>query len=242
MSLRRVVLDTETTGLSVEDGHRIIEIGCVEIFGRRLSGRTLHLYLNPEREIDEGALAVHGLTLERLADEPRFAEVIDRISDFVEGAELLIHNAAFDLGFLEAEYRRVGRPGFSRLVSSVVDTLLLARELHPGRRNSLDALCERYSVSNAHRKLHGALLDAELLADVYLAMTRGQESLEIVQQDETGHGQGITVEDSWPPGGLGVVMAASEELDEHRELLEQMARETKKPPLWTGAAGPIGTT
>jgi DNA polymerase III subunit epsilon len=235
VSVRRVVLDTETTGLSVEEGHRIIEIGCVEILGRRLSGRTLHLYLNPEREIDEGAMAVHGLTLERLAGEPRFVEVIDRVSAFVEGAELLIHNAAFDLGFLEAEYRRVGRPGFGQLVTTVVDTLALARELHPGRRNSLDALCERYSVSNAHRKLHGALLDAELLADVYLAMTRGQESLEIVQQDQTLDAEGIAAEDVWPPGGLMIVKAAAQELSAHQALLERMGRETKKPPLWPGA-------
>ena len=237
MSLRQIVLDTETTGLSPEDGHRIIEIGCVEIVDRRLTGRRLHLYMNPERDIDAGALEVHGLTRERLSTEPRFAEVADRIADFVNGAELLIHNAPFDLGFLEAEFRRLGRQGFEALASGVVDTLALARELHPGRRNSLDALCERYEVSNAHRKLHGALLDAELLADVYLAMTRGQDSLEIALGGG-GLGQGDDGADGpWPPEGLVVVVPAPEELAEHEALLAGIARDAKKPALWSRLAG-----
>src|SRR5690606_5756233 len=178
-AMRQIVLDTETTGLAADDGHRIIEIGCIEIVDRRLTGRSLHLYLNPERDIDEGALAVHGLTRERLENEPRFADVAERFLAFVRDAEILIHNAPFDLAFLDAELERLRRPPFRSFSAGIVDTLALARELHPGRRNSLDALCERYGVSNAHRKLHGALLDAELLADVYLAMTRGQDSLEI---------------------------------------------------------------
>ncbi|NLD68660.1 MAG: DNA polymerase III subunit epsilon [Limnobacter sp.] len=233
MSLRQVVLDTETTGLSAEDGHRIVEIGCVEIVDRRLTGRTLHLYVNPERDIDPGALEVHGLTRERLSTEPRFAELADRVADFVADAELLIHNAPFDMGFLEAEFRRIGRPGFGGLVGAVTDTLALARELHPGRRNSLDALCERYEISNAHRKLHGALLDAELLADVYLAMTRGQDSLEIALGGHEEGAYGIEADLAWPPAGLLVLRADEAELRAHAEILEAIAREARKPALWT---------
>jgi DNA polymerase-3 subunit epsilon len=236
MSLRQIVLDTETTGLSAEDGHRIIEIGCVEILGRRLTGRQLHLYINPEREIDQGALEVHGLTLERLRDEPRFAEVADRIAGFVEGAELLIHNAAFDMAFLEAEFRRLGRPRFRSLVAAVTDTLALARELHPGRRNSLDALCERYEVSNARRKLHGALLDAELLADVYLCMTRGQDSLEIVLDGSQAIVDGADGQGEWPPAGLVVLRADPAELEAHDSLLAAIAKEAKRPALWSTLA------
>jgi len=232
MSLRQVVLDTETTGLSPEDGHRIIEIGCVEIVDRRLTGRRLHLYMNPEREIDQGALEVHGLTLERLRDEPRFAEVAERIAEFVTDGELLIHNAPFDLGFLDAEFRRMGWPRFASLAAGVVDTLALARELHPGRRNSLDALCERYAISNAHRTLHGALLDAELLADVYLAMTRGQDSLEIVLGGGLEIGVGVDVDGEWPPAGLAVLAADADEREAHQALLAGISREAKKPALW----------
>ena len=158
--IRQIVLDTETTGLAADQGHRIIEIGCLEIINRRLSGRTLHLYLNPEREVDEAATEVHGMTWDDLRDKPRFAEVAERVMDFVADAEVLIHNAAFDVSFLDAELQRVGLPRFREGCGSVLDTLLMARELHPGKRNSLDALCDRYGVSNAHRSLHGALLDA----------------------------------------------------------------------------------
>ncbi|MDT3677417.1 MAG: DNA polymerase III subunit epsilon [Burkholderiaceae bacterium] len=231
--MRQIVLDTETTGLSAEDGHRIIEIGCVEIVDRRLTGRSLHLYVNPEREIDEGALAVHGLTRERLESEPRFADVAERLLEFVRDAEILIHNAPFDLSFLDAELGRLRLGPFADVGACVIDTLAMARELHPGRRNSLDTLCERYGVSNAHRKLHGALLDAELLADVYLAMTRGQDSLEIAigpsidAFDETGaFGQ-------WPPPGLVVLRASDDELRAHRELLDAIAAQTRKPALWS---------
>ncbi len=229
---RQIVLDTETTGLSAEDGHRIIEIGCIEILNRRLTGRSLHLYLDPEREIDEGALAVHGLTRERLRGEPRFVEVVDRVLEFVEGAQLLIHNAPFDLAFLDAELARLGRPPFRSFVADVVDTLSMARELHPGRRNALDALCERYGVSNAHRKLHGALLDAELLADVYLSMTRGQDSLEIAIAGAAGP-MGDIATGQWPPQGLVVLVAQEDELVEHRALLEAIASETRGSALWT---------
>ena len=176
--MRQIVLDTETTGLSAEEGHRIIEIGCLEISNRRLSGVHFHRYLNPEREVDPGAAAVHGLTLDKLRDYPRFQEVALEFLEFVRGAEVIIHNAAFDVGFLNHELARLGE-AWGRLEDycQVFDTLKLARDLHPGQRNSLDALCKRYEVDNAHRALHGALLDAELLADVYLAMTGGQSAL-----------------------------------------------------------------
>src|SRR5262249_10285212 len=177
--MRQIVLDTEPTGLEPELGHRIIEIGCVEIVNRRHTGRTFHHYLNPEREIDKGALEVHGITLEQLLNKPRFADIADELMAFISGAELVIHNAAFDVAFLDHELRKV--PAFaSRVVNGecrVLDSLALARQMHPGQRNNLDALCKRYSVDNSHRELHGALLDARILADVYLAMTGGQVGL-----------------------------------------------------------------
>ena len=176
--MRQIVLDTETTGLSAEEGHRIIEIGCLEISNRRLSGARFHRYLNPERAVDQGAAEVHGLTLEKLKDHPRFQDVALEFLEFVRGAELIIHNAAFDTGFINHELARLGE-AWGRLEDycQVFDTLKLARDLHPGQRNSLDALCRRYEVDNTHRELHGALLDAELLAEVYLAMTGGQSAL-----------------------------------------------------------------
>jgi DNA polymerase III subunit epsilon len=176
--MRQVVLDTETTGLEVEQDHRVIEIGCVELFNRRLTGRSFHRYLNPERDIDEGALEVHGLSREQLAKEPRFAEIRAEFLDFVRDAELIIHNAAFDVAFLEAELARAGdgTPSLGS-ICRILDSLALARQMHPGQRNSLDALCRRYSVDNSHRDYHGALLDARLLAEVYLAMTGGQVTL-----------------------------------------------------------------
>ncbi len=175
--MRQIVLDTETTGLNPRSGDRVIEIGCVELFNRRLTGNNFHSYINPERDSEEGALAVHGLTTEVLSDKPKFAEIAGELREYLKGAEVIIHNAPFDIGFLDAEFKRVDVPPFQQQVGSVIDTLVRAKEMHPGKRNSLDALCERYGVSNAHRALHGALLDAELLAEVYLAMTRGQNSL-----------------------------------------------------------------
>jgi DNA polymerase-3 subunit epsilon len=231
--MRQIVLDTETTGLSAEDGHRIIEIGCLEVVNRRITGATLHFYVNPERAIDEGAMAVHGITPEMLADKPRFAEVADEVLGFVEGAEVIIHNAPFDLSFLDAELGRLGRSAFRQACSGVLDTLAMARELHPGKRNSLDALCDRYGISNAHRKLHGALLDAELLADVYLAMTRGQESLEIALHGEHDRREPGFAEDGWPPRELPVLMPAPSELEAHAKLLEAIARDAKGAALWT---------
>ncbi|MEZ5648997.1 MAG: DNA polymerase III subunit epsilon [Burkholderiaceae bacterium] len=229
--MRQIVLDTETTGLSAADGHRIIEIGCVELINRRLTGRNLHRFVNPEREIDEGAIAVHGITLDQLRDKPRFADVADEFVAFVDGAELLIHNAPFDIGFLDAEMRRLDKPAMASVVGGVTDTLAMARELHPGRRNSLDALCDRYGISNAHRTLHGALLDAELLADVYLAMTRGQDSLEIIGHPGLDDDGGRSI-GSWPPRG-GVRLAESPDAAAaHAAMLAEMAAESGQPAIW----------
>jgi DNA polymerase III subunit epsilon len=230
-TLRQVVLDTETTGLQPEQGHRVIEIGCVEIVDRRLTGRHLHLYFNPERDIDEGALAVHGLSRERLSTEPLFSERTREILEFVKGAEILIHNAPFDVGFLNAELNRVKLDPFTNFAGGILDTLAMARELHPGKRNGLDALCERYGISNAHRKLHGALLDAELLADVYLAMTRGQDSLGIAG-DAQSRAEEFSNE-NWPPSGLVSVQVASEDHDLHLAYLKAMEKDAKGPALWT---------
>ena len=175
--MRQIILDTETTGLEPADGHRVIEIGCVELIDRRLSGQHFHQYLNPERDIEDGALEVHGISREFLLDKPLFGDVVEEFLEFVAGAELIIHNAPFDIGFLDAELAQLGRPDRMSDHVRVFDTLELARDLHPGQRNSLDALCRRYEVDDSSRTLHGALLDAEILADVYLAMTGGQSDL-----------------------------------------------------------------
>ncbi len=230
-TVRQVVLDTETTGLYANDGHRIVEIGCVEIVNRRLSGRTLHQYLNPERDVEARAQEIHGLSRERLESEPRFADVAERILDFVAGAEVLIHNAPFDLGFLDAELERIGKPAFVGSCEGVLDTLALARSLHPGKRNSLDALCDRYGVSNARRTLHGALLDAELLADVFLAMTRGQESLEMLAAEDGGESAARKPGDEWPPR-LRRISANAEECAAHEQLLAGIEAERRAPAVW----------
>jgi len=227
---RIVFLDTETTGLRVEDGHRVIEIGCIELIGRRLSGRDLHLYFNPEREVDEGAAAVHGMRLADLRDKPTFAQEVDRILEFLEGAQVVIHNAAFDEGFLNAELAACQRPGLRTGVAEIVDSLVLARQLHPGKRNSLDALCERYEVSNKHRVHHGAKLDAQLLAEVWLAMTRGQESLEMSL--DGGLSGAIAQSGAWPPAGLVVRRAGTEDLEAHAAMLDGLDREIRGVSLW----------
>ncbi|UCE30676.1 MAG: DNA polymerase III subunit epsilon [Burkholderiales bacterium] len=232
--MRQVVLDTETTGLRVEDGHRIIEIAGVELIDRRATGRHLHLYVNPEREIDPGAIEVHGITLEMLVDRPRFADVAQEVVRFVDGAEVLIHNAPFDVGFLNTECERAGLAPFERCCAAVLDTLALAKSLHPGKRNSLDALCERYGVDNSRRTLHGALLDAELLAEVYLAMTRGQDSFEIALEPAYGSDAGAL--GRWPPAGLTVLAATASELAEHEATLDAIAREANGEPLWRRGA------
>ena len=219
--MRQIVLDTETTGLEWRNGDRVIEIGCVELANRQLTGRHYHVYINPERQVDAGAIAVHGITNEFLADKPRFPDVAADFESFVRDAELVIHNASFDVGFLDHELDRIGRPKLATLCAGVIDTLKMAKEQHPGKKASLDALCERYEVANAHRTLHGALLDAELLADVYLAMTRGQESLMIALEDDPTLGE--------PGGGWGgrrppvkVLRASADELAIHQAYLEQI--------------------
>jgi len=240
--MRQIVLDTETTGLTVEDGHRIIEIGCLEVVNRRITGNNLHFYVNPERGIDEGAMQVHGISEEMLRDKPRFPDISQEILEFVADAQVIIHNAPFDLGFLDAELQRIGKGRFRDVCAGVLDTLTMARELHPGKRNSLDALCERYGVSNAHRKLHGALLDAELLADVYLAMTRGQDSLEIPLDAAEGAGAGGGLDGEWPPAGLIVLPAAADELIAHEALLKSIEKDAKGPALWTRLMQDIRTS
>jgi DNA polymerase III subunit epsilon len=227
--MRQVVLDTETTGLEAKEGHRIIEVGCIEIVGRRVTDRRFHQYVNPERDSDEGALAVHGLTRHFLEDKPRFADVVDDLLAFVKDAEVIIHNAAFDVEFLDAEMARLGRGRFAEHCGKVTDSLLLAREQNPGKRNSLDALCERHGVSNRHRTLHGALLDAGLLAEVFLAMTRGQDSLTIdVLADETLLANFGAVDLSQ----LMAVTAAADELAAHEALLDAIEKETRASPVW----------
>lgn len=231
--MRQLILDTETTGLNAKTGDRILEIGCVELVNRRLTGRNLHFYINPERESDPGALAVHGLTTEFLSDKPKFAEIADELRDYVTGAEILIHNAAFDLGFLDAEFERLGLPPFMNHCSGLIDTLLMAREMFPGKRNSLDALCDRLGVSNAHRTLHGALLDAELLAEVYLAMTRGQESLVIDLNDAGEHTEtAATPRVALSQFELPVIAASADEISQHDSVLDALDKSVKGACVW----------
>ena len=235
---RQIVLDTETTGLNAKLGDRVIEIGCVELASRRLTGNDWHRYLNPERESEPGALAVHGISNEFLLDKPRFAEVAVEFLEYICGAELIIHNAAFDVEFLNCELERAGLPSIGGHCSSVFDTLKLAKDLHPGKRNSLDALCERYQVDNSHRTLHGALLDATLLAEVYLALTRGQDSLAIEVDEARVPGAAGEGGEARPP--LAVLLASVEELAAHEDQLERIAKESKGRCLWRElAAEPV---
>ena len=230
--MRQIVLDTETTGLDPRSGDRIIEVGCVEIVNRRLTGNNFHSYINPERDSEEGALAVHGLTTEFLSDKPKFAEIANELRDYVRDAEIIIHNAPFDLAFLDAEFDRLGFPSFVQHVACVTDTLVRAKEMHPGKRNSLDALCDRYGISNAHRALHGALLDAELLAEVYLAMTRGQNSLTIdLAASETNVTQDHVIE-VVSLADIIILEASEEERTEHEALLDRLDKEVKGKCLW----------
>lgn len=231
--MRQIILDTETTGLDPSQGHRIVELACVEMVNRSLTGNHLHLYLNPDRDSDPEALAVHGLTTEFLSGHPRFEEVVQQFVDFVKGGELIIHNAAFDCKFLNAELQRVGLPRVDALCEKITDSLLHARELHPGKRNSLDALCERYGISNAHRTLHGALLDSELLADVWLAMTRGQDALLMDFQEDTEvvavGGAGLGKVDT---SVLRVVGATDAEFAEHHAYLQLLDKAVKGECVW----------
>ena len=229
--MRQIVLDTETTGLDPRSGHRIIEVACIEMVNRRFTGHHLHKYLNPEREIDEGAQAVHGISLEFLADKPKFADIADEFLEFINGAELIIHNAPFDIGFLNAELDRLGRVPVGTICNGVIDTLRMAKDLHPGKRNSLDALCERYEIDNSSRTLHGALLDTELLAEVFLAMTRGQNSL-MIEPDAAPRpniGADGQVRQRKP---LVVRHASAEELAEHERVLKAIDKESKGACLW----------
>ncbi|MCC6211804.1 MAG: DNA polymerase III subunit epsilon [Burkholderiales bacterium] len=236
MAARQIVLDTETTGLHARLGDRVIEIGCVELLGRGVSDRHFHRYLNPERAIEEGAAKVHGLSDEFLADKPRFAEVAGDFVEYVAGAELIIHNAAFDVEFLDQELALAGRKKLSEYCPSVVDTLAMARELHPGKRNGLDALCERYGISNAHRTLHGALLDARLLAEVYLALTRGQDSLAM---DLAPAGEAAAAAVRVDARKLTVLRASAEEAAAHDKILDAIDRAAKDQggSLWRKLVG-----
>lgn len=239
--MRQVVLDTETTGLEAERGHRIIEIGGVELVDRRYSGKQFHKYINPERDIDEGAQEVHGITAEFLADKPRIADIWAEFIEFIAGAELVIHNAPFDVGFLDAEIRHLKEAGAQtpesiESICQVTDSLALARHKHPGQKNSLDALCRRYMVDNSQRQLHGALLDAEILADVFLLMTGGQTQLfDAANAREQGPDQqaaGVGL-DPIDVSGLQPVMASSDELAAHEAFIEVLAEKSGKAPIWT---------
>jgi DNA polymerase-3 subunit epsilon len=232
--MRQIVLDTETTGLEPEQGHRIIEIGCVELINRRLSGRHFHQYLRPDRRSDPAAFAVHGISDEVLADKPPFSEVAEEFLAFIDGAELIIHNAPFDVGFLDHEIARL--EGDQRPIDTycrVLDTLALARVLHPGQRNSLDALCKRYAVDNSARELHGALLDAEILADVYLAMTGGQATLDLSLATPAAAGRAQSVSGEAPPRSpLRVIRASGQELDAHRQRLRAIDESSDGGCIW----------
>ena len=231
--MRQVFLDTETTGLDPGIGHRIIEIGGVEMVNRRLTGRRLHHYLQPDREIDDGALEVHGITREFLQDKPRFADVHAAILEFISGAEVIIHNAPFDVAFLDSEFARLGDPALRvESVCRIVDSLARARELHPGQRNSLDALCRRYRVDSSARQLHGALLDAEILADVYMAMTGGQALLELGGAGGAPGGLDRGVRYARRAGSIAVVRATPEELEAHAEQLAHIDEKSGGRCLW----------
>lgn len=230
--MRQIVLDTETTGLDWRNGDRVIEIGCVELVNRNLTGRHFHVYINPERAIDAEAEAVHGISLDFLADKPKFAAIADDFEDFVRGAELVIHNASFDVGFLNCELGLMGRPALEALCCGVVDTLKMAKEQNPGKKASLDALCDRFEIDNGHRALHGALLDAELLAEVYLAMTRGQESLIMSLEEEPASSQGDGAGGAFERPALVVLRASQAELEAHDAVLGDIAAANKGLCLW----------
>jgi len=226
---RQIFLDTETTGLEWRQGDRIIEIACLEMTNRKLTGRHFHRYLNPERSIGAGASAVHGLTDDDLAGKPRFADVADEFIAFVGNAEVIIHNAPFDVGFIDNELARIDRPAFGTMCADIVDTLKMAREIRPGKKNSLDALCTEFGIDNSGRALHGALLDAGLLAEVYLAMTRGQESL-IMDLDAGGATIATFATGERPP--IRILHASAEELAEYERILVQIDKESQGKTLW----------
>jgi len=230
--VRQIFLDTETTGLSPESGDRIIEIGCVEMVNRRLTGKNLHFYLNPQRKNHEDAVRIHGLTDEFLADKPLFSSIADELMDYVSGAEIIIHNAAFDVGFLNEELRRLGRPKFPAHVATITDSLLMAREMFPGKSNSLDALCKRLEVDNTNRTLHGALLDAGLLAEVYIRMTRGQDSLVIDAIDAGGPGVVVIAAIDFSRFTLPVLLATDAEAEAHEVVLKDLDKSSSGKTKW----------
>ncbi len=229
--MRQIVLDTETTGLSAEGGDRIIEIGCVELVARKLTGNNKHFYLNPERDSHEDALKVHGISNEFLRDKPKFAAIANELMEYVAGAEIIIHNAAFDVAFLNKELELAGMPPFKTSVGRVTDTLAMAKEMYPGKRNSLDALCDRLEVDNSGRTLHGALLDAELLADVYINLTRGQDAL-LIDIADTGIAGGITTRVDLTAFTLPVLLASDQEAAAHEEVLKQLDKASGGKTLW----------
>ncbi len=233
--MRQIFLNTETTGLSAEGGDRVIELGCVELVNRKLTGNNLHFYFNPGRDSHEDALKVHGISNEFLRDKPKFASVVQEILSYVEGAEIIIHNAAFDIGFLNKELELAGQKPFTTYVEGVVDTLVMAKQMYPGKRNSLDALCERLGVDNSGRTLHGALLDAELLADVYINLTRGQEALLIdagTEEGQAGSEESIDLSAFVLP----VLKANAQELAAHDEQMTQLDKASGGKTLWRQAA------
>ncbi len=239
MRMRQIVLDTETTGLDHAQGHRVIEIGCVEIDNRRITGRHFHCFLNPDREIDEAAVEIHGLTAAFLADKQRFSQIVEEFLEFVAGAELIIHNAAFDTGFLDAELARLNPSRNAiRHICAITDSLAMARKKHPGQRNSLDALCKRYAVDNSQRDFHGALLDAEILADVYLAMTGGQTNLQLGAEEVVVQQQGKQVrqvDKGRKP--LKVIRASDEEVGAHEERLQAIHKQSGQACVWLKLSG-----
>lgn len=229
--MRQVVLDTETTGLSPENGDRILEIGCVELVNRKLTGNNLHYYINPERDSHEEALKVHGISNEFLKDKPKFAQIADELLTYLKGAEVIIHNAPFDIGFLNKELERLSQPNMAEWVTGVIDTLSMAKEIYPGKRNSLDALCDRLEVDNSDRTLHGALLDAELLADVYINMTRGQDAL-LIEVDQSGQKSDQTLRVDLSKIELPVIVASSDELQKHEEVMLQIDKSSQGKSVW----------
>ena len=234
--MRQIVLDTETTGLDPNEGHRIIEVGCVELINRRLTGNHFHIYLNPDREIDQGAIDVHGITNQFLADKPRYKDVASDLLKYLKGAELVIHNAPFDVGFLNHEFKLLDSnwPGITAHCT-ILDTLVLARNMHPGQKNNLDALCKRYSVDNSRRDLHGALLDAEILADVYLAMTGGQTSLGLGEDkpEVSADGETLIKEVRKDRPALKVIRATEQENLAHQQRLAAIEKAAGQPTVWS---------
>jgi DNA polymerase-3 subunit epsilon len=238
--MRQVVLDTETTGLEPGLGHRVVEIGCVEIVNRRVTDRHLHLYLNPDRDSDPDALRIHGLTTEFLSGHPRFPEIAAQLADFVKDSEVIIHNAAFDVKFLDAELERASLPAFTTLCAGITDSLLVAREMFPGKRNNLDALCERFGISHAHRTLHGALLDSQLLGEVWLSMTRGQDSLLDDSVDGTAAANSAGgAAAGFDASGLVVVAVSDEDLQAHEAYLDGLDEAAGGQSLWRRLGAPV---